>query len=75
MKTLDTINKYHHGVKIETTNGKTTIEVDGKKVSPTSKKGKRIMADATEKLSKMDTVIDNVMLSAEKVINKITSLF
>jgi uncharacterized protein YoxC len=75
MKTLDTIEKYQSGIKIETLNGKTKITVDGKSVSPTSKKGKRILADMQEKVSKLDKVIDSVMLSAEKVIKSIGNIF
>lgn len=75
MKTLDTVNKYHSGVSIETTDGKTKITVDGKSVDPKSKKGKRIMADTVEKMSKLDKVIDSVMLSAEEVIKRVSKVF
>jgi uncharacterized protein YoxC len=75
MKTLDTIKQFHSGVLVEETHGKTKIIVDGKNIDPKSKQGKRIVNDVNQKMVKLDTVINRIMESSQKVFSKIEDVF
>ena len=75
MKTLDTIQKYHSGVKVESDGDKVKITVDGKDVDPKSKQGKRIVHDFNGKIVKLDSVIKKAIETTKRELSELENIF